>query len=66
MVMKAPQVNSLCIKMGVVDPGTVQFLGCSWKDFSGRCYIVVSEHAYIAIKRHEIAHCNGWPADHGY
>lgn len=66
MVMKAPQVNSLCLKIGAIDPPHhgVQFLGCAWKDSSARCYIVISEHAYIAIKQHEIARCNGWPGDH--
>lgn len=66
MVMKAPQVNSLCIKMGAVDPAAAgqQFLGCSWRDVSGRCYVVLSDHDIAAIRRHEIAHCNGWPAHH--
>jgi hypothetical protein len=40
---------------------------CSWtKD--GKCYIVLPRGGPVKslapYRRHEIAHCNGWPANH--
>ncbi len=67
MRMTAAQVNSLCIKMGASDPAMFgqNFLACSWKDVTKRCYIVIpDDENYTVAKRHEIAHCNGWPKDH--
>lgn len=62
MRMTTAQVNSLCLKMGANDPGGF-FIGCSWLDISKRCYIVVSDDNYAAVRRHEMAHCNGWKHD---
>ena len=39
---------------------------------SPRCYIYIAPSSYLqrnrvsaeAVRRHEIAHCNGWPAGH--
>jgi hypothetical protein len=47
-------------------------LGCAPNIGPGRCRIVLAPDADIIkaghppelVKRHEIAHCNGWPADH--
>ena len=61
-VMPEAQVRSVCMSMGL-DLLTV---ACSWVS-SGTCYIVLpnDEQAPVATySRHEIAHCNGWPADH--
>jgi len=47
-----------------------QALGCA-KVNPGRCFIMIpkvsgkiSAKMQSEIRRHEIAHCNGWPADH--
>jgi len=41
---------------------------CSWVDRTGRCFIVVPWDAPVKdlsqYQRHEIAHCNGWGANH--
>jgi hypothetical protein len=47
-------------------------LGCTPEIRPGRCWIVLAPDAEIIkagfppelVRRHEIAHCNGWPADH--
>jgi hypothetical protein len=46
-------------------------LGCSLL-YANRCLVVLAPDNVIkahdwtteAVKRHEIAHCNGWPSDH--
>lgn len=52
----------LCKKQGV------EADSCSWVDKSSRCYIVVPWDAPVKdlsqYQRHEIAHCNGWGANH--
>lgn len=51
----------LCKKQGV------EADSCSWVS-KGRCYIVVPWDAPVKdpaqYQRHEIAHCNGWGANH--
>lgn len=42
-------------------------LGCQmWRD--GKCVIVLpeglGEPQLSALRKHELAHCNGWPANH--
>src|SRR5262245_36134770 len=47
-------------------------LACSFKIMVGRCHIMIAPEADIkargyavdTVMRHEIGHCNGWPADH--
>jgi hypothetical protein len=47
-------------------------LGCSVRHVTEGCWVVLAPEAVISaagfppelVKRHEIAHCNGWPADH--
>lgn len=46
-------------------------LGCSFRR-ADKCYVFVAEEKWLKanhtsmgmVRRHEIAHCNGWPADH--
>ena len=61
-VMPVGEVRTLCMSMGADMLG----VACSWQS-DNTCYIVLpnDEEAPIAIyRRHEIAHCNGWPANH--
>jgi hypothetical protein len=43
-------------------------VGCAWVADDGTCVVVIAKRTkkapIEAIIRHEIAHCNGWPADH--
>jgi hypothetical protein len=61
-VMQEAQVRSLCMSMGA-DLGGV---ACSWQS-NGTCHIVIPNDggaSVEAFRQHEIAHCNGWPANH--
>jgi hypothetical protein len=61
IVMSLAQARALCRKHGAIADA------CSWiKD--GKCYIVMPRDgpvkALAPYRRHEVAHCNGWPAHH--
>src|SRR6516162_11185906 len=61
-VMPLAQVRSVCMSMGVDLFATA----CSWHS-AGACYIVIpndGQGPVSAYRQHEIAHCNGWPANH--
>ena len=61
-VMPEAEVRSACMSMGL-DLFTV---ACSWHS-AGTCYIVLPNDGQAPVstyRRHEIAHCNGWPANH--
>jgi hypothetical protein len=61
-VMPVAEVRTLCISRGA----DVFGVACSWQS-DQTCYIILpnDEDAPIDIyRRHEIAHCNGWPANH--
>jgi hypothetical protein len=61
-VMPEAQVRSVCMSMGL-DLGAV---ACSLHS-NGTCYIVLPNDGLVSVstfRRHEIAHCNGWPANH--
>jgi len=61
-VMPEAQVRSVCMSMGVDLFATA----CSWHS-AGACYIVIpndGQGPVSAYRQHEIAHCNGWPANH--
>jgi hypothetical protein len=61
-VMPVAEVRTLCISMGA----DVLGVACSWQS-DNTCYIVLpnDEQAPVSTyRRHEIAHCNGWPANH--
>ncbi|MGZ5802703.1 MAG: hypothetical protein ACXWLO_10870 [Rhizomicrobium sp.] len=62
-------VKHVCHTMnGIIS--AYQALGCA-KVFPGRCFIMipnvsgtVTASLQAQIRRHEIAHCNGWAQDH--
>jgi len=61
-VMPVAEVRALCTSKGASAKG----VACSWVS-DGTCYIVLpnDEQAPVSTyRRHETAHCNGWPADH--
>jgi len=61
-VMPVAEVRALCTSKGASARG----VACSWVS-DGTCYIVLpnDEQAPVSTyRRHETAHCNGWPADH--
>jgi hypothetical protein len=61
MVMPLASARRLCGQRGAVADA------CSWTK-NGRCYIVIPRGGPVkslkSYRRHEIAHCNGWPAHH--
>ena len=61
-VMPEAQVRSVCMSMGL----DLFAVACSWHS-AGTCYIVLPNDGQAPVstyRRHEIAHCNGWPSDH--
>jgi hypothetical protein len=61
-VMPVAEVRALCTSVGASGP----FVACAWVSH-GVCHIVLpnDEPAPVSTyRRHEIAHCNGWPANH--
>jgi hypothetical protein len=61
-VMPVGEVRALCTSQGASPRG----VACSWVS-DGACYIVLpnDEQAPVSTyRRHETAHCNGWPANH--
>ena len=61
-VMPVAEVRSVCMSMGL-DFLTV---ACSWQS-NDTCYVVIPNDGQAPVdtyRRHEIAHCNGWPANH--
>ena len=61
-VMPLAEVRTLCMSKGT----PFNTLACSWQS-DGTCYIVLPNYRMApvsAFRRHEIAHCNGWPANH--
>jgi hypothetical protein len=61
-VIPEAQVRSVCMSMGL----DLFAVACSWHS-AGTCYIVLPNDGQAPVstyRRHEIAHCNGWPADH--
>ena len=61
-VMPEDEVRSACMSMGL-DSLTA---ACSWR-INSTCYVFLPTDGQAPVdtyRRHEIAHCNGWPADH--
>jgi hypothetical protein len=61
-VMPAAKARALCTSQGALRRG----IACSWVS-DGTCYLVLpsDEQAPVSTyRRHETAHCNGWPANH--
>jgi hypothetical protein len=61
-VLPEAEVRSLCMSKGADLSG----VACSWQS-NGTCHIVIPNDGVApvsAFRQHEIAHCNGWPANH--
>ena len=61
-VMPVAEVRTLCTSVGA----SGRFVACAWVSY-GVCHIVLpnDEPAPVSTyRRHEIAHCNGWPENH--
>ena len=60
-VLPLAAARHACARMGTIADA------CSWV-LRGKCYIVIPRNGPVrylkAYHRHELAHCNGWPADH--
>src|SRR5262249_45830530 len=62
-VMPLSEVSKLCISMGVDGRG----VACAWVSDDGTCHIVLPNDYQAPVstyRRHETAHCNGWPPNH--
>jgi hypothetical protein len=60
--MTLVNVRELCASRGAF--GLIA--ACSFVD-DGTCYMVLPSDGQTSVavyRRHETAHCNGWPADH--
>jgi hypothetical protein len=61
-VMPVAEVRALCTSMGALG----HLAACAWVS-DGTCHIVLPNDYQAPVstyRRHETAHCNGWPADH--
>jgi hypothetical protein len=61
-VLPEAEVRTVCMSMGTDLFATA----CSWQR-NGTCYIVLPNDKQVPVenfRRHEIAHCNGWPPNH--
>jgi hypothetical protein len=61
-VVSVAEARTLCRSMGADGLG----VACSVES-DNTCYIVLPNNEYAPVdvfRRHEIAHCNGWPANH--
>ena len=61
-VMPEDEVRSACMSMGL----DILTAACSWR-INSTCYVFLPTDGQAPVdtyRRHEIAHCNGWPADH--
>ncbi len=60
-VLSLAQARAMCRRRGVASDA------CSWVR-KGTCYIVLPKGGPVKslapYRRHEIAHCNGWPESH--
>lgn len=61
-VMSVSEVRKLCTSLGASARG----VACSWIS-DGVCHIILPNDEPAPVdtyRQHEIAHCNGWPANH--
>ena len=61
-VMSVSEARTLCNSLDAFPTG----VACSWVA-DGTCHIVLPNDYQAPVstyRRHEIAHCNGWPANH--
>jgi hypothetical protein len=62
-VMPVAEVRALCTSVGA----SGQFVACAWVS-DGVCHIVLPNDGPAPVstyRRHETAHSNGWPENHG-
>jgi len=62
-VMSVAEARTLCNSLDSSPPAGV---ACAWVS-DGTCHIVLPNDYQAPVstyRRHEIAHCNGWPANH--
>ena len=61
-VMPVAEARALCTSQGASPRG----VACSWVT-DDTCYLVLPSDEQVPVstyRRHETAHCNGWPANH--
>jgi hypothetical protein len=61
-IMPVAEVRALCTSVGA----SGRFVACAWVS-DGACHVVLPNDEPATVftyRRHEIAHCNGWPANH--
>jgi hypothetical protein len=61
-VMPVAEVRTRCRSVGA----SGRFVACAWVS-NGICHIILPNDEPVPVstyRRHEIAHCNGWPASH--
>lgn len=69
VIQKLPtdNVRRQCMERFGTDWGLAVIKGCGGV-IDGTCYVIVGRYAKVSslpmLIRHEIAHCNGWTADH--
>jgi hypothetical protein len=64
IVLNEAQLQQVCMGLSSPNPNIIVF-GCTDDKTAGQCTIYLLPWSHIkAIRRHEIGHCNGWPADH--
>ena len=62
VVLNERQLQMVCLNQ--YSENIIVF-GCTDDKVPGKCTIYLLPWEHIkAIRRHEIGHCNGWPADH--
>jgi hypothetical protein len=69
-VMPVAEVRVLCTSLGAshssADASAPGGVACAWVS-DDTCFIILPDDELAPVdtyRRHEIAHCNGWPADH--
>lgn len=71
--LSQPLVNSRCLSLakdhGFTLLTSMEQRGCAARTFTGSCVIVTVNKTYkgatpAAVRRHELGHCAGWPANH--
>jgi len=60
-----PDVDEKCRRGGTAADASAIVLGCSFK-IGDRCFIFLKQRHPLLdqLRRHEIAHCNGWTKAH--
>ena len=65
-ILPKAEVHTVCMSVGTDFFNAAFAAACSWQS-NGTCYIVLPNDERVPVanfSRHEIAHCNGWRANH--